>query len=113
MVVDQLKDLKGTVAASSDMIDQANQLSGAAQANAAAMQPRGNETPPERWPVGKPAEEPDYEPIAGVSLELYTEIAKSLATVNYNHIQGTRDGGQEGRRGRGLAGGGRRVERPE
>ena len=30
----------------------------------------------------------DFEPIAGVSLELYAEISKSLATVNYDQSQG-------------------------
>ena len=30
---------------------------------------------------------PDFEPISGVSLELYAEISKSLATVNYDQTQ--------------------------
>lgn len=84
-VFKQLKDLKGTVAAAPDMIDQANQLSAAAQANAAAMQAQMGQQA--AAPLG-PAEGPDYEPIAGVSLELYTEIAKSLATVNYDQSKG-------------------------
>ncbi len=57
----QMKDMKATVAAAPDMIDQANQL--AEQSRAAG---------------------PDFEPIAGVSLELYVEISKRLAAFNYD-----------------------------
>jgi hypothetical protein len=31
-----------------------------------------------------PAEGPDFEPIAGVSLELYVQISKGLAAYNYD-----------------------------
>lgn len=87
-VFKQLKDMKGTVAAAPDMIDQANQLSAAAQANAAAMQAQMGQAGAMAAAPAGPAEGPDYEPIAGVSLELYTEIAKSLATVNYDQSKG-------------------------
>ena len=67
----QMKDMKATVP---DMIDQANQgrqLAATRQATAAAQ------------PVAaQPAEGPDFEPIAGVSLELYAAISKSLAALN-------------------------------
>jgi hypothetical protein len=32
--------------------------------------------------------DPDFEPIAGVSLELYAEIAKGLAAYNYDQSKG-------------------------
>ena len=34
------------------------------------------------------AGDPDFEPVAGVSLELYTEIAKGLAAYNYDQTKG-------------------------
>ena len=34
------------------------------------------------------AGDPDFEPIAGVSLELYAEISKGLAAVNYDQSKG-------------------------
>jgi hypothetical protein len=82
----QLKDMKGTVAAAPGMIDQAQQLSVAAQTQAAVMQAQTAQAGGAA-PAG-PAEGPDFEPIAGVSLELYTEISKSLATVNYDQTKG-------------------------
>ena len=87
-VFKQLKDLKGTVAAAPEMIDQANQLSAAAQANAAAMQAQMGQAGVVGGTSAGAPEGPDFEPIAGVSLELYTEISKSLATVNYDVSKG-------------------------
>jgi len=84
----QLKDMKGTVAAAPEMIDQAQQLSAAAQAQAAAMQAQSAQGVAMGAAPAGPAEGPDFEPIAGVSLELYTEISKSLSTVNYDQTKG-------------------------
>jgi hypothetical protein len=64
----QMKEMKATVAAAPDMIDQANQ--------------RAEQSPPVAAAV--PAEGADFEPIAGVSLELYAEISKGLAALNYD-----------------------------
>ena len=64
----QMKDMKATAAAAPDIIDQANQLAEQSSQLAAAA----------------PAEGPDFEPIAGVSLDLYVEISKALAAYNYN-----------------------------
>ncbi|HEX9376806.1 MAG TPA: hypothetical protein VGB19_11290 [Actinomycetota bacterium] len=40
--------------------------------------------------------DPDFEPIAGVSLELYAEISKSLATVNYDQTRAPEMAAQRG-----------------
>jgi hypothetical protein len=55
------------------MIDQANQL--------AEQSPHMTAT---QQASAAPAEGPDFEPIAGVSLELYAEISKGLAAHNYD-----------------------------
>ena len=81
----QFKDLKNTVHEAPEMIAQAQQLGANAQAQAAAMQ-QGMGVPVA--PAGGAvATGPDFEPIAGVSLELYAEISKSLATVNYDQAR--------------------------
>jgi hypothetical protein len=76
----QFKDLKATVHEAPAMVANAQQLAANAQAmaaNQAAMQ-QAAAAPPVAA-VG-----PDFEPIAGVSLALYADISKSLATVNYD-----------------------------
>ena len=75
----QIKDMKATVAAAPEMIEQAQEMAANAQAMAAAQQAAAQ--------PAAPAVGPDFEPIAGVSLELYAEISKSLATVNYDQSQ--------------------------
>jgi hypothetical protein len=68
----QMKDMKATAAATPDMIDQANPLAEQSkQAFAQAQQA-----------AAAPVEGPDFEPIAGVSLELYAEISKRLGAYN-------------------------------
>ena len=79
----QIKDMKATVAAAPEMIEQAQEMAANAQAMAAAQQAAAQQAAqPTAAAVG-----PDFEPIAGVSLELYAEISKSLATVNYDQSQ--------------------------
>jgi len=79
----QIKDMKATVAAAPEMIEQAQEMAANAQAMAAAQQSAAQQAV---QPTA-PAIGPDFEPIAGVSLELYAEISKSLATVNYDQSQ--------------------------
>jgi hypothetical protein len=69
----QMKDMKATVAAAPGMMDQANQL-----AEQSGQAPRAREA------AAAPVEGPDFEPIAGVSLDLYVEISKALAAYDYN-----------------------------
>ncbi len=83
----QIKDMKATVAAAPEMIEQAQEMAANAQAMAAAQQAAAQQAQQAAQPTA-PAVGPDFEPIAGVSLELYAEISKSLATVNYDQSQG-------------------------
>ncbi len=80
----QMKDMKATVAAAPEMINQAQQLSANAQAMAAQQQAAAQATQAANT---APATGPDFEPIAGVSLELYAEISKGLAAVNYDQAR--------------------------
>jgi len=80
----QIKDMKQTVAAAPEMIEQAQQMQAnaqqmQAQQAAAAQQAAQQET------AG--ATGPDYEPISGVSLEQFADVSKGLAAVNYDQSQ--------------------------
>lgn len=83
-----LKDMKDMVHEAPEMIATANDLSANAQANAAAQQAAAQQAVAAANAAGAPpvaaAAEGDLAPIAGVSIELYAEISKSLAEVNYD-----------------------------
>jgi len=79
----QMKDMKQTVAAAPEMIEQAQQLGANAQAMAEAQQAAAQQAAAQQAAGGAPTG-PDFEAIAGVSLELYAEISKGLAAVNYD-----------------------------
>jgi hypothetical protein len=68
----QMKEMKATVATAPDAIDQANQRAERSQ-----------------QPSVVPAEGPDYEPIAGVTLELYAAISKGLADYDFDLSRAT------------------------
>jgi hypothetical protein len=78
----QMKDMKATVAAAPGMIDQANQLAEQSRQLAASQQAAAQQAAVQARQAAASAEGPDFEPIAGVSLELYVEISKGLAAVN-------------------------------
>jgi hypothetical protein len=82
----QMKDMKATVAAAPEMINQAQQLGANAQAMAAQQQAAAMAAPTAATAPGA-VSGPDFEPIASVSLELYAEISKGLAAVNYDQSQ--------------------------
>lgn len=100
-VMGLFKDLKGmkeTIAAAPGMIDEAQKMAANAQAMAAqqqaaaaAYQAQANAAAmgavpgmaPGMAPAGAPVG-PDFEPVAGVSLELYAEISAGLAAYNYD-----------------------------
>jgi hypothetical protein len=84
-IIKGLKDMKATVAAAPEMINQAQQLGANAQAMAAQQQAAAAAYQ-QQAAYGTPgaATGPDFEPIAGVSLELYAEISRGLAAVNYD-----------------------------
>ena len=86
----QLKDMKGMIEDAPEMIRgahamgaQAQEMAAAQQAAAAAqMAAAGQYAQPQAAPAG--ATSAAYEPVAGVSLELYAEISKGLAAVGYD-----------------------------
>lgn len=81
----RMKDMKDMVDAAPGMVAQAQQLGAQAQQYAAAQQAAAmmqvQQMNQMMSPAGAPATGPDFEPIAGVSLELYTEISKALAAA--------------------------------
>ena len=84
----QMKDMKETVAAAPDMIANAQALGASAQAMGAAQQAQAAQAmAAQQAAVAGPATGPDFEPIAEVSLELYADISRDLATVNYDQSQ--------------------------
>jgi hypothetical protein len=79
----QMKDMKATAAP--DLIDQASQLSEQSRQLATNRQAAAQPTTAQAQPAAPaPVVGPDFEPIAGVSLELYVEISKGLAVYNYD-----------------------------
>ncbi len=82
----QMKDLKATTAAAPGPIDEAGQLAEQSRPLAGTLQSAegmGSAATAQRA-LAAPARGPDFDPIAGVSLELYVEISKGLAAYNYD-----------------------------
>ena len=88
----RMKDMRDMVNAAPDMIAQAQQMGAQAQEMAAAQQAaaqarmaayqaqqQGGFAAPGAAPAG-----PDFEPIAGVSLEQFAAISKGVAAYNYD-----------------------------
>jgi hypothetical protein len=88
----RMKDMRDMVNAAPDMVAQAQQLGAQAQQMAAAQQAAvqaqmagaqaqmgGGFAAPGAAPVG-----PDFDPIAGVSLEQFAAISKGVAAYNYD-----------------------------
>jgi hypothetical protein len=85
----QMKDLKDTVNAAPAMVDQAMQMKGQAEQMQAAQMAAAQQMAAQQQAAmaAAPAAAPgagDFEPIAGVSLELYAEVSKGLAAYNYD-----------------------------
>jgi hypothetical protein len=82
----QMKDMKETVAAAPGMIEEAQKMAANAQAMAAQQQAAAAAYMAQQQAAAgaAPAAGPDFEPVAGVSLELYAEISKGLAAYNYD-----------------------------
>ena len=86
----QMKDLKDTVNAAPGMVDQAMQMKAQAEQMAVAQQAAAQQAAAQAAaatpaPAGAaPAGAGDFEPIAGVSIELYAEISKGLADYGYD-----------------------------
>lgn len=87
----RMKDMKDMVDAAPGMVQQARQLGAQAQEYAAAQQAAAavqmqqmNQMVAGQQAAAAPATGPDFDPIAGVSLELYAEISKGVAAFNYD-----------------------------
>jgi len=80
----QIKDMKQTVAAAPEMVEQAQQMAANAQ-QMQAQQAAAAQQASQQEAAG--ATGPDFEPISGVSLEQFAEVSKGLAEVNYDQSQ--------------------------
>ncbi|HEV3308948.1 MAG TPA: hypothetical protein VG815_00275 [Chloroflexota bacterium] len=86
-----MKDMRDMVNASPDMIREAQALGAQAQELQAAQQVAMQQQLVQAQTAGAASQEAgvgDFEPIAGVSLETYTQIAKGLAEYNYDQTKG-------------------------
>jgi hypothetical protein len=91
----QLKDMKQMVEAAPGMVQQAQemgaqaqQMGAQAQQMAAAQQAAAQAQMAQMTgAAGGPPTGPDFEPIAGVTLEQYTTIAKALVAVHNDQAQ--------------------------
>jgi hypothetical protein len=85
----QLKDMKDMVAAAPGMVQQAQELGAQAQQMAAAQQAaamaqvQAAQAAAGAVPGGAVAG-PDFEPIAGVSLETYAAVSRGVAAAGYD-----------------------------
>ena len=83
----QMKDMKDMVEAAPGMVQQARQMGAQAQEFAAAQQAAAQQQMAQfqNTPANAAAAVgPDFEPIAGVSIEMYAEVSKGLAAYNYD-----------------------------
>ncbi len=85
----RMKDMKDMVEAAPGMVAQAQALGAQAQQYAAAQQAAAMMQVQQMNQMmgaqqAAPTTGPDFEPIAGVSLELYAEISKGLAAYGYD-----------------------------
>lgn len=78
----QMKDMKNVVEQAPDMISQAQQMGAQAQEMAAAQQAAAQQAMAQQQAATTAAAEaggPDFEPVAGVSIEQYAEVSKGVA----------------------------------
>jgi hypothetical protein len=80
----QIKDMKQTVAAAPEMVEQAQQMAANAQQMQAQQAAAAQQASQQEAAA---ATGPDFEPISGVSLEQFAEVSKGLAAVNYDQSQ--------------------------
>ena len=90
-----VKDMKNMVHEAPALIDQSTQLAANAQAMGAAQQAAAQQVMAQQGmaPVAAPGVasgtfDPDFAPINNVSIELYAEISRSFAEVNYDQTKG-------------------------
>jgi len=84
----QLKDAKKVIEAAPGIVDQAMQVGAQAQEMAAAQQAAAQQAQAQQAATQSVAATgPDFEPIAGVSLELFAEVCKGLAAHGYDQAK--------------------------
>jgi hypothetical protein len=92
----QMKDMKDMVAAAPEMVAQARQIGAQAQEMAAAQQAALQAQQAAAWQAQAQAYQapgsfaqdgPEYEPIAGVSLEQYARVSKGVAAFGYDQAK--------------------------
>jgi hypothetical protein len=94
-ILKDMKDLKNVVAAAPDMVEEAQKMAANAQAMAAQQQQAAAAMMAQQQAAG-PSTGPDFEPVAGVSLETYAEVAKGLAAYNYDQTMAVTLAGNKG-----------------
>ena len=82
----QLKDAKKAVEAAPGLIDQSMHMADQAQQMAAAQQAAAQQAAMQQAAPG--AGGPDFEPIAGVSLQQFAQVCKGLAAHGYDQSKG-------------------------
>ena len=90
-VFKQVKDMNCGAQSGPTRLEEAQRMAATAQTLGAAY---GARVILMRPPAG--IDGPDFEPIASVSLELYAQIAKSLATIDYDLSRSIRLAGDKG-----------------
>jgi hypothetical protein len=90
--------MKSMVRDSPVRIEQAQQMAANAQTLSAGYQAQAASRPLHATPAMAPGVTAgsDFEPIAAVSLELYAQISKSLATIDYDLSRSIRLAGDQG-----------------
>jgi hypothetical protein len=91
------KDMKNMVAAAPGMVDEAQKMAANAQAMAAQQQQAAAAMAAQQQAaVAAAAVGPDFEPVAGVTLEQFAEVAKGLAEYNYDQNMAVQVAGMKG-----------------
>lgn len=86
----QMKDMKNVVEQAPDMVKQAQQMGAQAQEMAAAQQAAAMQAQQQAQAQANAAAEaggPDFEPVAGVTLEQYATVSKGLADAGGDQSQ--------------------------
>ncbi len=92
------KDMKNVVAAAPEMVDEAQKMAANSQAMAAQQQQAAAAMMAQQQQAAAavPATGPDFEPIDGVTLEQFAEVAKGLAEYNYDQNMAPQVAGMKG-----------------
>ncbi len=92
-----LKNMKETVAAAPGMVEEAQKMAANAQAMAAQQQQAAAAMMAQQQAAAAgPAVGPDFEPVQGVTLEQFAEVAKGLAEYNYDQTMAVQVAGMKG-----------------